>query len=82
MFIEGHLIVVIYVDDLLIEGKDMNIINSFKEFLTCTFDMSDLESVYHYLSMKVTCNRINRTLNLKQTFYMKKMLIKFRIKDC
>ena len=82
MFIEGHLIVTVYVDDLLIRGKNMNIINSFKESLTCTFNMSDLKSVHHYLSMKVTHNRINRMLNLKQTFYIKKMLIKFRMKDC
>ena len=82
VFIGGHLIVTVYVDNLLIEGKDMDIINSFKESLTHTFDMSDLGPVHHYLSMEVTCNRINRMLNLKQTFYMKKMLIKFRMKDC
>ena len=65
VFIEEHLIVAVYVDNLLIEGKNMNIINSFKESLTCMFNMSDLEPVHHYLSMKVTHNKINRMLNLK-----------------
>ena len=65
MFIEEHLIVTIYVNDLLIESKNINIINFFKESLTHMFNMSDLESVHHYLSMKVTYNRINRMLNLK-----------------
>ena len=82
VFIGEHLIVTVYVDNLLIRGKNMNIINFFKESLTYMFNISDLEPVCHYLSMKVTYNKINRTLNLKQTFYTKKLLIKFEMKDC
>ena len=82
VFIGGHLIVAVYVDDLLIGGKDMDIINSFKEPLTRTFNMSNRGPVHHYLGMEVTCNRINRTLNLKQASYTKKMLIKFGMEDC
>ena len=82
VFIERQLIVAVYVDDLLIDSKDMNLINSFKESLSCQFKMTDISSVCQYLSMKVIQNQVNKTLCLSQTVYTKKMLIKFSMQDC
>ena len=45
----------VYVNDLLIIGKDLNIINSLKNKLLKDFCMTDLGSVFHYLGMTVIC---------------------------
>lgn len=44
----------IYVDNLLIIGEDLNIINGFKNKLSRSFLMTDLGSVSHHLGMSVT----------------------------
>ena len=56
VFIEGDLVVAVYVDDLLITGKNKALINFFKQVIGCQFYMTDLESVYQYLDMKVSCD--------------------------
>ena len=82
VFIERQLIVAVYVDNLLIGDKDMDLINSFKESLSHQFKMTDISPVHQYLGMKVTRNRVNKTLHLSQAAYTKKMLIKFSMQDC
>lgn len=82
VFVGGYLIITVYVNDLLIGGKDMDIINSFKESLTRTFKMTDLGPVRQYLGMEITRDRANRTLCLKQASYTNKMLIKFGMEEC
>ena len=50
--------------------------------MTKKFKMKSLSLVYHYLSIKVTKNRINRTLHLSQRIYIEKMLTQFELIDC
>ena len=52
-------------DDLLIIGGDLNIINSFKNKLLEYFCMTDLKSVFHYLGMSVTQTGDSVSLNKK-----------------
>lgn len=64
-------------DNLLIIGKDMNIINSLKNKLSEPFCIADLGSVPYYLGMSVT--QIGKSINLDQKSYLKKVLLQFQI---
>ena len=65
----------VYVDDLLIIGEDLNIINSLKNKLSKRFRMTDLGSVSHYLGMFVT--RTGDFVSLDQKSYLEKILLPF-----
>ena len=53
----------VYMDDLFIIGEDLNIINGLKNKLLERFCMTDLGSIFHYLSMSVTQTRDSVGLN-------------------
>jgi Reverse transcriptase (RNA-dependent DNA polymerase) len=60
------LCVTVYVDDLLLFGKDMKNINWLKKQLATKFDMKDLGEVHHYLDMKLVRDRKKKTITLTQ----------------
>ena len=70
----------VYVDDLLIIGEDLNIINSLKNKLSERFCMTDLGSVFHYLGMSVT--QTGNSMSLDQKSYLKKVFLRFGIDTC
>lgn len=70
----------LYVDDLLIIGKDLNIINGLKNKLLERFCMIDLGSVSHYLGMSVT--RTGDSVSLDQKSYLEKIVLRFKIDTC
>lgn len=47
------LIVVVYVDDLLVTGSTIKLIEAFKEEMSTKFEMSDLGKLTYYLGIKV-----------------------------
>ena len=75
-------IVAIYVDDLLIAGRDKAAIQDLKNRLSKEFEMADLGPCQHYLGMKVTRDRANRKLFLSQEAYLEKVLKDFDMSDC
>ena len=74
--------IAVYVDDLLVFKADMSHINKIKTELKNTFKITDLNSISHYLSMKIQRNRDKETLALLQIIYLETVLKKFDIKDC
>ena len=70
----------VYVDDLLIIGEDLNIINSLKNKLSERFCMTDLGSVFHYLGMSVT--QTGNSMSLDQKSYLEKVLLRFGMDIC
>ena len=70
----------VYVDDLLIIGEDLNIINGLKNKLLERFRMTDLGSVSHYLGMSVT--RTRDSVGLDQKSYLEKVLLRFGMDTC
>lgn len=77
------LIVIVYVDDLLIINfKDNNQILKLKKTLVDRFKITNLDSCYYYLNMKITRDRANKTLQLSQRIYVEKMLKRFELFDC
>jgi hypothetical protein len=54
------------VDDILIAGKDMAIINNIKNSLSSIFDVRDLGEAAFFLGMEIRRNRDNRSLSLSR----------------
>ena len=77
------LIVIAYIDDLLIiDLKDNKEIVKLKKTLEERFKMNDLNSCHHYLNMKITRGKVNKTLHLSQRIYIQKILERFQMIDC
>lgn len=76
------LIVVLYVDDLIIAGSSMKIINDFKAELAKHYKMKDLGELTWILGMHITRDRENRTLEIHQSAYIDQMLERFGMADC
>jgi len=78
MFIQNSVIITVYVDDFLLVKKNKSAIQNIKQCLNDTFKMSDLNSVFYYLGMKVKQNCTEHTICLTQTAYINKVLQTFQ----
>ena len=67
--------ITIWVDDLLIAGKDGNEIACIKKQLGDEFEMKDLGLIKHFLGMRIT--RENRSISIDQTGYIRAILERF-----
>ena len=76
-----EVIIEVYVDDLLLIDLDINDIREIKKSLMFQFEMIDLESMKHYLNMKVVRDRQNKIIKLIQITYLKSMLTRFEMTD-
>jgi len=74
MFVWNSVIIAVYVDDFLLVEKNKSAIQNVKQCLNDMFKMSDLDSVFYYLDMKVKQNCAERTICLTQTAYINKVL--------
>lgn len=70
----------VYMDDLLIIGKEQNIINGLNNKLLEYFHMTDLGSVFHYLDMSVIQTRDFVSLNQKS--YLGRVSLQFGMNTC
>ena len=73
-------IVGVYVDDLIVIGKDPADITEFKQKMMDEFDMSDLGLLHYYLGIEV--GQGNDKISIKQTAYSKKLLEQFGMIKC
>ena len=72
--------IVVYVNDLLIVNENINYINEIKSKLNDRFKMHDLRSAQHYLNIEIVCD--DNIILFYQIIYLKKMLKRFRMKNC
>ena len=68
---------VLYVDDILLMGNELNLLNSIKEYLNSKFSMKDLGEAAYILGIKIYRDRSKRLIALNQTTYIDKMLSKY-----
>ncbi|WVZ63197.1 hypothetical protein U9M48_012849 [Paspalum notatum var. saurae] len=68
-------ILCLYVDDILIFGTDIDVINKVKSFLSTKFDMKDLGEADVILNIKLIKDESGITLS--QTHYVEKVLSRF-----
>ena len=74
-----HIILLLYVDDMLIVGSSTEEINNIKKQLSKKFAMKDLGIAKQILGMRITRDGANGTLKISQTEYVMKILINFNM---
>ena len=67
----------LYVDDILLIGDDVELLNSVKEYLNSKFSMKDLGEAAYVLGIKIYRDRSRRLLALSQSTYLDKILKRF-----
>lgn len=74
-FKNSSVIVCLYVDDLLILGPNLDVINTTKKLLNSKFDMKDMGRADVILGIRILKNEKNYILT--QSHYLEKVLKKF-----
>ena len=74
-------ILCLYVDDILIFGKNINVIKEVKDFLSGNFEMKDMGEANVILNIKLL-REGNGGVTLVQSHYVEKMLNRFVYSDC
>jgi hypothetical protein len=81
-FSDGEFIILLlYVDDMLIVGRDTRKIDRLKEEFSKSFAMKDLGPARQILGMKISRDRKNGRLWLSQESYIEKVLDKFNMSN-
>ncbi|RVW99370.1 Retrovirus-related Pol polyprotein from transposon TNT 1-94 [Vitis vinifera] len=80
-FENSYIILLLYVDDMLIVGSEIEKINNVKKQLSKQFAMKDLGAVKQILGMRIIRDKANGTLNLSQSEYVKKVLSRFNMNE-
>ena len=71
----------LYVDDILLIGNDVSVLQSVKIWLSKKFSMKDLGEATYILGIKIYRDRSKRLLGLSQSTYIDKMLKKFSMEQ-
>jgi hypothetical protein len=79
--VSPEIIVTVYVDDILIIGKNRAIINLFKKSLSAYFKIKDLGEAVDYLGIEIKQNVLNGTIILSQEVYVKSIIRKFELEN-
>ena len=69
---------VLYVDDILLIGNDVESLSKVKNWLASQFQMKDLAKASYILSIQIIRDCKNKLLALSQASYIGKVLINFR----
>jgi hypothetical protein len=77
----SYIILLLYVDDMLVVGSNMQHINFLKNKLANSFSMKDLGDAKKILGMRITRDRKNHKLTLSQGDYIEKVLERFRMQN-
>lgn len=72
--------IILYVDDILIFGENITIINEIKENLNKRFKMKDLGKVNKYLGIEI--KYYDKQISLSQQDYIESLAHKYNITDC
>src|SRR6187200_2481803 len=70
---------ILYVDDILLMGNDIEFLDSVKGYLNKSFSMKDLGEAAFVLGIKIYRDRSRRLIGLSQSTYLDKVLKKFKM---
>jgi hypothetical protein len=71
--------IILYVDDILLVGNDIEFLESIKGYLNKSFSMKDLGEAAYILGIKIYRDRSRRLIGLSQSTYLDKILKKFKM---
>ena len=72
----------VYVDDIVLAGKDEQIITDVKHQLAVKFDMKDLGELSYFLGISIIQNQEKKTAWIGQPTYTETLLAKMGMSDC
>ena len=72
---------ILYVDDILLIGNDISMLNLVKESLNGKFLMKDLGEAMYILGIKIYRDRSRRLLGLSQSMHIDKVLKRFNMSE-
>ena len=75
-------LVIIYVDDLLVAAKTVEIIDNIRDQLMAIYELKELGEVRRFLGYDVVRDRSERKVYVSQASYIKTMLLKLGMWDC
>ncbi|GJT50518.1 retrotransposon protein, putative, ty1-copia subclass [Tanacetum coccineum] len=83
VIVSGSVVVflVLYVDDILLIGNDIPMLQSVKDRLGKCFAMKDLGDATYILGVKIYRDRLKRLIGLSQDMYLDKILKRFKMKN-
>ena len=77
---DSPIIIILYVDDLVIGGKDLAEINKVKTLLSGRFEMKDLHELHYFLGIEVIRTPVG--IMISQRHYVLNLLYKFGMTEC
>ena len=77
---ESPIVIILYVDDLVIQGEIMVDINKVKSLLSNKFEMTDMKEIQYFLRIEVI--RIPVGIMISQRHYILNLLYKFEMVEC
>ena len=72
---------ILYVDDILLIGNDVEMLTSTKSWLSKTFSMKDLGEASFVLGIRIYRDRSKRMLGLSQSLYIDTIIKRFKIEN-
>ena len=77
-----HIIIfAVHVDDGMVTGSSVALINKFKEDMNAKYSLTDLGAVNWLLGIKITRDLVNKTISLSQHAYIDAIITKFNFDD-
>ena len=70
---------ILYVDDILLIGNDIEFLDSIKGYLNKSFSMKDLGEATYILGIKIYRDRSRRLIRLSMSTYLDKILKEFKM---
>lgn len=74
--------IILYVDDLLIAGRNLSTTKMIKKKLSSVFAMTDCGDLRYFLEMRIDYNRSRGTLKLSLGSNIEKALQRFAMSEC
>jgi len=75
----GIMFLTLYVDDILLVGNNLEMINATKQWLSSVFKMKDMGEARYVLSVEIVRNRPKKLLGMCQEAYIKGILESFQM---
>ena len=72
---------ILYVDDILLIGNNVEFLESIKDYLNKSFSMQDLGEAAYILGIKIYRYRSKRLIGLSQSTYVDKVLKRFKMEQ-
>ena len=72
---------VLYINDILLIGNDIEVLSDVKDWLKNQFEMKELGEANYIFGIKILRNRNNKLLALSQASYIDKILARFNMEN-